>query len=136
VVVLACGYVNLGVNQLLDGAAAEEAAGLAFGGQDVGAAPDAELRCPRPRQPDAVRDADLMVGGEVDRDWLADVAGCRAEAACGDDPDGLAAGPAPTQIVAGRNDELVPWSNNQYLDQLLPSTTTEICDDARCGCSN
>jgi pimeloyl-ACP methyl ester carboxylesterase len=28
----------------------------------------------------------------------------------------------PTQIVAGRNDELVPWSNNQYLDQLLPSS--------------
>ena len=27
----------------------------------------------------------------------------------------------PTQIVAGRNDELVPWSNNQYLDQLLPN---------------
>ena len=26
----------------------------------------------------------------------------------------------PTQIVAGRNDELVPWPNNQYLDRLLP----------------
>jgi pimeloyl-ACP methyl ester carboxylesterase len=26
----------------------------------------------------------------------------------------------PTQIVAGRDDELVPWSNNQYLDDLLP----------------
>jgi pimeloyl-ACP methyl ester carboxylesterase len=26
----------------------------------------------------------------------------------------------PTQIVAGRNDDLVPWSNNQYLDELLP----------------
>jgi pimeloyl-ACP methyl ester carboxylesterase len=25
----------------------------------------------------------------------------------------------PTQIVAGRNDDLVPWSNNQYLDDLL-----------------
>jgi len=30
----------------------------------------------------------------------------------------------PTQIVAGRNDELVPWSNNQYLGRLLP--TSEI----------
>jgi pimeloyl-ACP methyl ester carboxylesterase len=27
---------------------------------------------------------------------------------------------SPTQIVAGRNDDLVPWSNNQYLDELLP----------------
>ena len=27
----------------------------------------------------------------------------------------------PTQIVAGRHDDLVPWSNNQYLDDLLPS---------------
>ncbi len=26
----------------------------------------------------------------------------------------------PTQIVAGRNDDLVPWSNNQYLHDLLP----------------
>ena len=26
----------------------------------------------------------------------------------------------PTQIVAGRNDDLVPWSNNEYLDDLLP----------------
>jgi pimeloyl-ACP methyl ester carboxylesterase len=26
----------------------------------------------------------------------------------------------PTQIVAGRNDSLVPWSNNEYLDELLP----------------
>src|SRR5262245_60298352 len=26
----------------------------------------------------------------------------------------------PTQIVAGRDDDLVPWSNNQYLGQLLP----------------
>src|SRR2546423_11669276 len=30
----------------------------------------------------------------------------------------------PTQIVAGRNDDLVPWSNNEYLHDLLP--TTEI----------
>ena len=27
---------------------------------------------------------------------------------------------SPTQIVAGCNDDLVPWSNNQYLDELLP----------------
>ncbi|MET1066300.1 MAG: alpha/beta hydrolase [Arthrobacter sp.] len=26
----------------------------------------------------------------------------------------------PTQIVAGRHDELVPWSNNEYLADLLP----------------
>ena len=26
----------------------------------------------------------------------------------------------PTQIVAGRNDDLVPWSNNEYLNELLP----------------
>jgi hypothetical protein len=45
--VLGCCLVP-GVDQLLDGAAAEEAAGPALGGQDVGAAPDAELRCSRP----------------------------------------------------------------------------------------
>jgi pimeloyl-ACP methyl ester carboxylesterase len=28
----------------------------------------------------------------------------------------------PTQIVAGREDELVPWSNNQYLHELLPNS--------------
>jgi pimeloyl-ACP methyl ester carboxylesterase len=28
----------------------------------------------------------------------------------------------PTQIVAGRHDDLVPWSNNQYLDELLPNS--------------
>jgi pimeloyl-ACP methyl ester carboxylesterase len=28
----------------------------------------------------------------------------------------------PTQIIAGRNDDLVPWSNNQYLDDLLPNS--------------
>ena len=28
----------------------------------------------------------------------------------------------PTQIVAGREDDLVPWSNNQYLDELLPNS--------------
>jgi pimeloyl-ACP methyl ester carboxylesterase len=28
----------------------------------------------------------------------------------------------PTQIVAGRHDELVPWSNSEYLDDLLPNS--------------
>ena len=28
----------------------------------------------------------------------------------------------PTQIVAGENDALVPWSNNQYLADLLPNS--------------
>lgn len=28
----------------------------------------------------------------------------------------------PTQIVAGRGDDLVPWSNNQYLGDLLPNS--------------
>ena len=27
----------------------------------------------------------------------------------------------PTQIVAGRDDDLVPWSNNQYLDDRAPT---------------
>ena len=34
----------------------------------------------------------------------------------------------PTQIVAGRNDELVPWSNNQYLDDLLPNSESHSLD--------
>jgi pimeloyl-ACP methyl ester carboxylesterase len=34
----------------------------------------------------------------------------------------------PTQILAGRNDELVPWSNNQYLDQLLPNSEIHPLD--------
>ena len=34
----------------------------------------------------------------------------------------------PTQIVAGRNDELVPWSNNQYLDDLLPNSESHPLD--------
>jgi pimeloyl-ACP methyl ester carboxylesterase len=34
----------------------------------------------------------------------------------------------PTQIVAGRNDELVPWSNNRYLDQLLPNSEIHRLD--------
>ena len=28
----------------------------------------------------------------------------------------------PTQIVAGRHDDLVPWSNNEYLHDLLPQS--------------
>src|SRR6266542_4053193 len=34
----------------------------------------------------------------------------------------------PTQIVAGRNDDLVPWSNNQYLDDLLPNSEIHALD--------
>ena len=34
----------------------------------------------------------------------------------------------PTQIVAGRNDSLVPWSNNQYLDELLPHSEIHALD--------
>jgi hypothetical protein len=45
-VALACGCLDLGVDQLLYGAAAQEVAGLAFSGQDVGATSDAELRVP------------------------------------------------------------------------------------------
>jgi pimeloyl-ACP methyl ester carboxylesterase len=34
----------------------------------------------------------------------------------------------PTQILAGRNDDLVPWSNNQYLDDLLPNSAIHPLD--------
>jgi pimeloyl-ACP methyl ester carboxylesterase len=34
----------------------------------------------------------------------------------------------PTQIVAGRNDDLVPWSNNEYLDELLPNSEIHPLD--------
>jgi len=34
----------------------------------------------------------------------------------------------PTQIVAGRDDDLVPWSNNEYLDQLLPHSEIHPVD--------
>jgi pimeloyl-ACP methyl ester carboxylesterase len=34
----------------------------------------------------------------------------------------------PTQIVAGRSDDLVPWSNNQYLDDLLPNSEIHPLD--------
>ena len=34
----------------------------------------------------------------------------------------------PTQIVAGRDDDLVPWSNNQYLDDHLPNSEIHALD--------
>jgi pimeloyl-ACP methyl ester carboxylesterase len=34
----------------------------------------------------------------------------------------------PTQIVAGRNDDLVPWSNNEYLHDLLPHSEIHPLD--------
>ena len=34
----------------------------------------------------------------------------------------------PTQVVAGRDDDLVPWSNNQYLADLLPNSEIHPLD--------
>lgn len=34
----------------------------------------------------------------------------------------------PTQIVAGHDDDLVPWSNNQYLHELLPNSEIHPLD--------
>jgi pimeloyl-ACP methyl ester carboxylesterase len=34
----------------------------------------------------------------------------------------------PTQIIAGRDDDLVPWSNNQYLHDLLPNSEIHPLD--------
>ena len=34
----------------------------------------------------------------------------------------------PTQIVAGRNDDLVPWSNNEYLNELVPNSEIHSLD--------
>jgi len=34
----------------------------------------------------------------------------------------------PTQILAGRDDDLVPWSNNQYLNDLLPNSEIHPLD--------
>jgi pimeloyl-ACP methyl ester carboxylesterase len=34
----------------------------------------------------------------------------------------------PTQIIAGDADSLVPWSNNQYLDDRLPNSETQKVD--------
>ena len=34
----------------------------------------------------------------------------------------------PTQIVAGSDDDLVPWTNNQYLHELLPNSEIHPLD--------
>src|SRR3954451_19521267 len=34
----------------------------------------------------------------------------------------------PTQIVAGRNDDLVPWSNNEYVNELVPHSQIHPLD--------
>jgi pimeloyl-ACP methyl ester carboxylesterase len=34
----------------------------------------------------------------------------------------------PTQIIAGRDDDLVPWSNNEYLHDLLPNSEIHPLD--------
>jgi hypothetical protein len=34
----------------------------------------------------------------------------------------------PTKVVAGRDDDLVPWSNNQYLHDLLPNSEIHPLD--------
>jgi pimeloyl-ACP methyl ester carboxylesterase len=34
----------------------------------------------------------------------------------------------PAQIVAGENDALVPWSNNQFLADLLPNSEIHPLD--------
>ncbi len=34
----------------------------------------------------------------------------------------------PAQILAGRDDDLVPWSNNQYLDEVLPNSEIHPLD--------
>jgi pimeloyl-ACP methyl ester carboxylesterase len=34
----------------------------------------------------------------------------------------------PTQILAGRHDDLVPWSNNEYLDGALPHSEIHPLD--------
>lgn len=34
----------------------------------------------------------------------------------------------PVQIIAGKNDDLVPWSNNQYLADLLPNSVAHALD--------
>jgi pimeloyl-ACP methyl ester carboxylesterase len=34
----------------------------------------------------------------------------------------------PTLIIAGQHDDLVPWSNNEYLDQLLPHSEIRALD--------
>ena len=34
----------------------------------------------------------------------------------------------PAQIIAGREDDLVPWSNNKYLADLLPNSELHPLD--------
>src|SRR3989449_9186613 len=34
----------------------------------------------------------------------------------------------PAQIIAGRDDDLVPWSNNEYLANLLPNSEIHLLD--------
>ena len=34
----------------------------------------------------------------------------------------------PAQIIAGREDDLVPWSNNEYLAELLPNSEIRALD--------
>ncbi len=34
----------------------------------------------------------------------------------------------PSQIIAGRDDDLVPWSNNEYLHELLPNSEIHSLD--------
>ncbi len=68
------GVIPEGVDELLGGALAEEPACSAFGIQDVGTAPDAELRCFRPGKPDSVPDAELLVSGKM---GPGPAAGCR-----------------------------------------------------------
>ena len=40
---------------------------------------------------------------------------------------------AETQIVAGHDDDLVPWSNNQYFDDLLPNRVIHPLDAGHCA---
>jgi pimeloyl-ACP methyl ester carboxylesterase len=42
--------------------------------------------------------------------------------------DGIPLISVPTQVVAGRDDELVPWSNNEYLHELLPNSEIHSLD--------
>jgi pimeloyl-ACP methyl ester carboxylesterase len=42
--------------------------------------------------------------------------------------DLLATVTTPTQIIAGKHDDLVPWSNNEYLHQLLPHSEIRELD--------
>jgi pimeloyl-ACP methyl ester carboxylesterase len=40
----------------------------------------------------------------------------------------------PTQIVAGARDDLVPWSNNQYLADLLPNNEIHPLEAGHFAC--